>query len=44
VARGLRIDPEGVPGVRAPIRFSGADLATDRAAPRLGQNQDLAES
>lgn len=44
VARGLRIDPEGVPGVRAPIRFSGADLATDRAAPRLGQDQDLAES
>jgi crotonobetainyl-CoA:carnitine CoA-transferase CaiB-like acyl-CoA transferase len=44
VARGLRIDPEGVPGVRAPIRFSGADLATDRAAPRLGQDQDLAGS
>ena len=44
VARGLRIDPEGVPGVRAPIRFSGADLATGRAAPRLGQDQDLADT
>ncbi|HKL69933.1 CaiB/BaiF CoA-transferase family protein [Salibaculum sp.] len=44
VARGLRIDPEGVPGVRAPIRFSGADLATGRAAPRFGQDQDLADT
>jgi crotonobetainyl-CoA:carnitine CoA-transferase CaiB-like acyl-CoA transferase len=43
VARGLRIAPEGVPGVRAPLRFSGADLAMDRAAPRLGQDQDLAD-
>mgnify|MGYP006277171743 CR=1 FL=1 len=37
VARGLRIAPEGVPGVRTPIRFSGADLVLDRAAPRLGE-------
>ncbi|MDR9428271.1 MAG: CaiB/BaiF CoA-transferase family protein [Salibaculum sp.] len=43
VARGLRIDPEGVPGVRAPIRFSGAELAAGRAAPWLGQDQDLAD-
>jgi crotonobetainyl-CoA:carnitine CoA-transferase CaiB-like acyl-CoA transferase len=38
VARGLQILPDGVPGVRSPMTFSGADLALDRAAPRLGQN------
>jgi crotonobetainyl-CoA:carnitine CoA-transferase CaiB-like acyl-CoA transferase len=43
IARSLRIAPQGVPGVRAPLRFSGADLAMDRAAPRLGQDQDLAD-
>ncbi|ETX27951.1 CaiB/BaiF CoA transferase family protein [Roseivivax isoporae] len=37
VARGLRIDPDGVPGVRAPFRFSDAHLVTDRASPKLGQ-------
>jgi len=36
IARGLRIDPEGVPGVRTPILFSGADLVLDRASPRRG--------
>ena len=40
IARGLRIDPGGVPGVRSPITFSGAELALDRPAPRLGQDQD----
>ncbi|MEL6207438.1 MAG: CaiB/BaiF CoA-transferase family protein [Pseudomonadota bacterium] len=35
VARGLRIDPEGVPGVRGPWRFSDAELALDRTAPTL---------
>ncbi|MBK4214516.1 CoA transferase [Paracoccus caeni] len=38
IARGLRIEPQGVPGVRLPIRFSGAELALDRASPRLGQD------
>lgn len=38
IARGLRIEPEGVPGVRLPITFSGADLALDRASPVLGQD------
>ena len=41
IARGLRIDPEGVPGVRSPIRFSDADLALDRPSPTLGQDQHL---
>ena len=39
-ARGLRIDPEGIPGVRAPIRFSGADLSLDKASPRLREHND----
>ncbi|MDV7144531.1 CaiB/BaiF CoA-transferase family protein [Tropicimonas sp. TH_r6] len=38
VSRGLRIDPEGVPGVRGPWRFSEAELCLDSAAPRLGQD------
>ncbi|AGT10106.1 CaiB/BaiF CoA transferase family protein [Paracoccus aminophilus] len=38
VARGMKIMPEGVPGVRTPIRFSDAELALDRASPRLGQD------
>ena len=36
IARGLRIEPEGVPGVRTPIRFSDAELALGRASPKLG--------
>jgi crotonobetainyl-CoA:carnitine CoA-transferase CaiB-like acyl-CoA transferase len=39
LARGLRIAPEGLPGVRSPFTFSGAGLALDRPAPRLGQHQ-----
>jgi crotonobetainyl-CoA:carnitine CoA-transferase CaiB-like acyl-CoA transferase len=34
-ARGMRIDPEGVPGVRSPFRFSDAGLSLDRASPKL---------
>jgi len=37
-ARGMRIAPDGVPGVRSPFRFSGADLALDRASPRLDED------
>jgi crotonobetainyl-CoA:carnitine CoA-transferase CaiB-like acyl-CoA transferase len=40
IARGMQIAPEGLPGVRSPMRFSGAELALDRPAPRLGQHQD----
>ena len=40
VARKMQIAPEGLPGVRAPFTFSGAELALDRPAPRLGQHQD----
>jgi crotonobetainyl-CoA:carnitine CoA-transferase CaiB-like acyl-CoA transferase len=38
-ARGLRIAPDGVPGVRSPFRFSDADLVLDHAAPKLGDAQ-----
>ena len=40
VARQMQIAPEGLPGVRAPFTFSGAELALDRPAPRLGQHQN----
>ncbi|GGE36328.1 CoA transferase [Primorskyibacter flagellatus] len=35
VARNMRIDPEGVPGVRAPFRFSDAELKLEKASPKL---------
>ncbi len=38
IARGLKIMPDGVPGVRLPVTFSDAQLATDRPSPRLGQD------
>ena len=38
VARQMQIAPDGVPGVRTPITFSGAELALDRPAPRLGRD------
>jgi crotonobetainyl-CoA:carnitine CoA-transferase CaiB-like acyl-CoA transferase len=38
IARGLQIAPGGVPGVRSPMTFSGAELALDRPAPKLGQD------
>jgi crotonobetainyl-CoA:carnitine CoA-transferase CaiB-like acyl-CoA transferase len=40
VARGTRIELDGVPGVRPPFRFSGADLALARPAPKLGEDDD----
>jgi len=40
VARRLRIDPGGVPGVRTPILFSDAPLSLDVPSPRLGEHQD----
>ena len=40
LARGLRIEQGGVPGVRTPIAFSESPLALDRPSPRLGQDQD----
>ncbi len=38
IARGMQIAPDGVPGVRSPMTFSGADLVLGRTAPRLGES------
>jgi len=40
IARGMRLDLAGVPGVRSPFTFSDADLVLDRPAPKLGEHQD----
>ncbi len=40
IARGMQIAPDGVPGVRSPMTFSGAELALGRPAPKLGEHQD----
>jgi crotonobetainyl-CoA:carnitine CoA-transferase CaiB-like acyl-CoA transferase len=34
VARGMRIAPEGVPGIAAPIMIDGERMAADKASPR----------
>ncbi|MDQ1901828.1 CaiB/BaiF CoA-transferase family protein [Paracoccus sp. WLY502] len=38
-ARGLRVAPEGIAGLRTPIRFGRSTLTHDRAAPALGDGQ-----
>lgn len=39
-ARQMRIDPEGIPGLRTPIVMSDAKLSLGRPSPRLGQHTD----
>ena len=39
IARGMKITPDGIPGVRSPFTFSDAELALDRPAPKLGEHQ-----
>ncbi|WP_293878158.1 MULTISPECIES: CaiB/BaiF CoA-transferase family protein [unclassified Sphingomonas] len=39
VARGMVLDLEPIRGLRTPIRFSDADLATDRPAPALNSGR-----
>lgn len=36
-ARGMRIEAEGIAGIRTPIRFSDSALAEAKPAPKLGQ-------
>lgn len=36
--RELQIAPEGIPGVRTPVRSRNHELSLDRAAPKLGQH------
>jgi crotonobetainyl-CoA:carnitine CoA-transferase CaiB-like acyl-CoA transferase len=38
VHRGMKIDPEGVPGIRTPITFSDTPLSLDQPSPRLGEH------
>src|SRR6056297_3658220 len=38
IARGMQIELDGVPGVRAPFRFSDAELSLHRPAPKLGED------
>lgn len=40
IHRGMKIEPEGAPGIRTPIRFSRSGLALDKGAPRLGADTD----
>lgn len=40
VARGMKIDRSGVPGVRSPIVIDGQDASADIGAPKLGQHTD----
>ena len=37
-ARGMRIDLDGIPGVRSPFTFSEGELALDRPSPRKGEH------
>ncbi len=37
-ARGMQIELDGVPGINSPFKFSGADLALHRPAPKLGED------
>ncbi|MBN9058565.1 MAG: CoA transferase [Rhizobiales bacterium] len=38
LARGMRINVDGIPGVRTPITMSGGELALSKRAPRLGEH------
>jgi crotonobetainyl-CoA:carnitine CoA-transferase CaiB-like acyl-CoA transferase len=38
IARGMQIDCDGVPGVRAPMTFSDARLAAGKPSPKLGEH------
>lgn len=40
IARNMRIDPDGVPGLRTPIRFSDAELKLDKRSPNLGEHNN----
>ncbi len=38
-ARGMRVELDGVPGVRSPFRFSDAELSLSRPSPKLGEDE-----
>lgn len=37
-ARGMQVELDGVPGIRSPIRMSGAELDLKRPSPKLGED------
>ena len=37
-ARGMQIELDGVPGIRSPFKFSGAELKLLRPSPKLGED------
>ena len=37
-SRQMRIDPQGVPGLRTPLKFSDAELKLDRRSPTLNEH------
>jgi crotonobetainyl-CoA:carnitine CoA-transferase CaiB-like acyl-CoA transferase len=39
-ARGMRIEPDGQPGLASPIVIDGKRQVSDRRSPRLGEHQD----
>ena len=41
-ARGMQVEPGGVPGLRTPMRFSDAQLAIDRPSPAHGAEDRVA--
>jgi len=40
LARSMRLDLDGIPGVRTPITMSGSELALNKRSPRLGEHGD----
>ncbi len=38
IHRNMYIEPQGIPGIRTPIRMSAASLKLDKASPQLGQD------
>lgn len=40
IARKMQVTLDGVPSVRSPMQFSGADLVLDRASPKLGADTE----
>ena len=38
-ARGMRIEPQGTPGLRSPILMSESPLTLERRSPNLGEHQ-----
>lgn len=40
ISRGMRIAPDGVPGVRSPFVFSDAELVLDKPSPSKGEHDE----